>query len=488
MVETSPIHFRGISAHLAPIFADRKLKMGVDRLADPGLNASAIKISKGDKDMGEEQINKTNGKSDHHIGPAPYGLLLLLTVINTLNFVDRNLLASFANYLKPELNLTDTEYGLLTGLVFLLFYAVAGLFMGMLADLSNRPKLIAAAIATWSILTAASGAARGFVSLAIPRALIGIGESALTPSAMSLLADRFSRAQMGMVAAVYYMGVPIGTGAGLLLAGYLGPAIGWRNCFYALGALGLLLSLLMLTTHEPRKIPVRQPGNGIGFSGQIKQLIVALRRSRALVATICGGVALHFAIGAAQFDQLWFVIERGFEKGEIARLSGYVTVVAGIAGNLFGGALGDWWQRHMKTGRPMMLFWMMLILMPLSVAYRLVEPGSLIFNIGLGIGVFQLAAFYGPTFSTVQELASAESRATVTGFYILCLNCIGMGVGVTGAGWAIDQFRQAGFAEPYTAAVLVGLALSTIALPCFYLAGLWSKQDRANIDAAVAPG
>jgi MFS family permease len=168
----------------------------------------------------------------------PVGLLALLTVTNALNFVDRNLLASFANFLKPELNLTDTQFGLLTGLVFLVFYAVAGLFMGMLADLSHRPRLIAGAVAVWSALTAISGMARGFISLAIPRALIGIGESALTPSAMSLLADRVHPSRMGLASAIYYMGVPIGTGAGLLIAGYLGPAIGWRNCFYVLGAVG----------------------------------------------------------------------------------------------------------------------------------------------------------------------------------------------------------------------------------------------------------
>lgn len=98
----------------------------------------------------------------------PVGLLILLTATNALNFVDRNLLSSFANFLKPELHLTDTQFGLLTGLVFLIFYAVAGLFMGMLADLTHRPRLVAAAIAMWSLLTAVSGAAKGFVSLALP--------------------------------------------------------------------------------------------------------------------------------------------------------------------------------------------------------------------------------------------------------------------------------------------------------------------------------
>ena len=192
------------------------------------------------------------GAAQKTAAAAPFGLLLLLTLTNALNFVDRNLLASFANFLKPELHLTDTQYGLLTGLVFLIFYAVAGLFMGILADLSHRPRLIAGAIAVWSLLTAASGAARGFVSLAIPRALIGIGESALTPSAMSLLADRVASSRMSLASGLYYMGVPIGTGVGLLVAGYLAPVLGWRNCFFAIGLLGVLLSAAFLFVREPR--------------------------------------------------------------------------------------------------------------------------------------------------------------------------------------------------------------------------------------------
>lgn len=289
---------------------------------------------------------------------------------------------------------------------------------------------------------------------------------------------------MGLASGIYYMGVPIGTGAGLLIAGYLGPAIGWRNCFYVIGIAGLALSLAFLFVREPRPKREAHHAKGPGLAVQIGLLSVALKRSPALVATMCGGVALHVGIGAAQFDQLWFVAERGFERGEIARLSGYVTVVAGVAGNLLGGYIGDWWQTHMKSGRPMMLAWMMLLLIPLTFVYRLVSPDSPIFLIGMGIGVFQLAAFYGPTFSTVQELAPPSARATVTGFYILCLNVIGLGIGNTGAGWAIDHFRAAGVTQPYTASVLVFLGISALAIPSFFLAGRWSKRDVAQIAAA----
>lgn len=412
------------------------------------------------------------------------GLLALLTLTNALNFVDRNLLSSFANFVKPDLGLTDTQFGLLTGLVFLVFYAVAGLFMGVLADLTHRPRLIAGAIALWSLLTAASGAARGFVSLALPRAFIGVGESALTPAAMSLLADRTPPSRMGLAAAIYYTGVPIGSGAGLLIAGYLGPAIGWRNCFFALGAVGLVLAAAYLFVREPRPKRAATHAKGPGFGVQMRQLGAALRRSPALTATVCGGVFLHIGVGAAQFDQLWFVAERGFEKGEIARLSGYLTVAGGVAGNLFGGFIGDWWTRHRKSGRPMVLAMLMCVLVPLAFAYRMSEAGSPMFYLGMGLGVFQLAAFYGPTFSTVQELSPPGARATVTAFYILCLNVIGLGIGNTAGGWAIDHFRAAGSLQPYTSSVMIFLGISAMAIPCFFLAGQWTKRDRAAIEAA----
>ena len=122
------------------------------------------------------------------------------------------LLGSFANFIVPDLGLTNTEFGLLTGLFFIVFYSAMGLFMGALADMVNRTRLIAAGLALWSALTALSGAARGFWTLAAPRMLIGVGESIMTPTSMSLLSDRFPTSKLGFASGFYYMGVPIGIG------------------------------------------------------------------------------------------------------------------------------------------------------------------------------------------------------------------------------------------------------------------------------------
>ncbi len=429
---------------------------------------------------------------DHKASARDYAFLGLLSFINVLNFVDRQLLASFANFIKPDLQLSNTEFGLLTGFAFLVFYSVMGLFMGALADRLHRPRLLAFGLFLWSALTAASGLAKNFTQLLIPRMLIGVGESAATPTAMSIMADRFPPRQLGFAAGFYYMGVPVGVAVSLLIAGYLGPAIGWRACFYLLGVIGVVVSLLLLLVREtPRRGVTEEPTTppARGFVPTLKQSIKdvsgALKASPSLRYTIAGGVAFHFILGAAAFDQLWLVQERGFERAEIAVLSGKLAAVGGIIGTLLGGILGDWWQTRFQSGRTMFLFWTSLILLPFGLLYRTVAPDSVFFELGIFLGFLQLGLFYGPTFSTVQELAPAKIRATVVAFYLLALNLIGLGVGITGGGILIDLFIARGYSEPYTAALLIFTGVSACAIPLMYLAGRNFVADRARLQASV---
>ena len=433
-----------------------------------------------------------------------YGFLMFLTLLNVMNFVDRQLLASFANWIVPDLGLTNTEFGLLTGLIFIFFYSVAGVFMGVLADRVNRTRLIAAGLALWSALTALSGMAKGFVSLAIPRLFIGIGESIMTPTAMSLLADRFPSSRLGFASGVYYMGVPIGVAASLFVVAYLEPLLGWRGCFYALGGVGLALAAIMFFMKEtPRKHETEalakkeaekedQSGEALteierpSVKEMLATLVQAFKSSPALLMTVLGGVAFHFVLGAATFEQLWFVQERGFDRSEIAELSGWLAFAGGIAGNLFGGIGGDWFLRKTGMGRPMFLFWIMLVLTPISLYYRVIDPTSLFFLFGIFIGYFQLGCFYGPTFATVQELVPPQIRGTLVAFYILSLNFFGLGLGVTGGGIVVDWMIAEAISEPYTMTLLAFTALSLLAIPLFYFAGRRFERDREALYASMA--
>lgn len=440
--------------------------------------------------MADEQDSRSAPRlEDQTVSTGSWALLSFLTLLNVMNFVDRQLLASFAAFIVPDLGLTNTQFGLLTGLVFIIFYAAMGLFMGALADMVHRPRLIAAALTLWSALTAASGAARGFASLALPRMFIGVGESALTPTSLSILSDRFPSSRLGLASGIYYMGVPIGVGASLLVAGYMGPAIGWRNCFYVLGAVGLVLALVMFFVKEtPRRAPAKAaaaPTEKPKLGDIIASLFSTLGKSPALLLTIAGGVTLHFILGAAAFDQLWYVSELGFDKAEIAQKTGWIGMIGGILGNLFGGWGGDWFQRRTGQGRPLFLFWIGLAAAPFGIAYRLSTGDSVWFWLGVFLGFFQLGAFYGPTFATVQELSPPTIRATVVAFYILMLNLIGLGIGITAGGFMADRLTASGHATPYGTTLLVFTVISLAATPLFFLAGRRFEKDRDRLYAEL---
>ena len=429
---------------------------------------------------------QTSSQASGGIAAKDMGFLMFLTLLNIMNFVDRQLLASFANWIMPDLELSNTEFALLTGLVFIFFYSFMGLFMGALADRVNRTRLIAAGLALWSVLTALSGAARGFASLALPRMFIGVGESIMTPTAMSLLADRFPSSRLGFASGFYYMGVPIGIAASMFIVAYLEPIFGWRGCFYLLGGIGVGLAIIMLFLKEtPRRheVEASAPVDKPSFKEILVTLFSALRISPALTMTIAGGVTFHFVLGAATFDQIWYVQERGFDRHEIVEMTAWIGVFGGVLGNLFGGVGGDAFLRRTGMGRPMFLFWILVVLAPFAVLYRIVEPGSIWFWLGIFFGYFQLGCFYGPTFSTVQELVPPRIRGTVVAFYILTLNFVGLGIGVTVGGVAIDYMIANAISQPYTMTLLVFTLISMFAIPLFYFAGRRFDQDREALFA-----
>ena len=426
-----------------------------------------------------------NLRNKDKISSSDMSFLCLLTLLNVLNMLDRNLMSAFANYIVPDLGLSNTEYGLLTGLVFLIFYSVAGLYMGMLADTVNRTRLISFGVTLWSALTAASGLAWNFVSMAIPRMFIGVGESILTPSAMSLLADRFPQSRLGFAAGFYYIGAPLGAGGSFLLAGYLGPIIGWRNCFYLLGGIGIVLAAIVFFVREtPRRHLVNSEDqkNTPSIKKIAKIAMTAIPKSPALMAAMAGAMLLHVFIGAGYFDQLWFVQERGFDRDEIAKLTGMMGLSGGLIGTFIGGVGSDWFTQKTGYGRLVFLFFVLLFCAPFMIAYRLAPGDSIWIPIGLFLGMFQIGSFFGPFFASIQGLIPPEVRSTVIAFSILLMNVIGMGIGITVTGISVDLMISYGINEPYSLTLICFTLFSFIAMPCFLFAGLRYNHDREKLN------
>jgi len=207
-------------------------------------------------------------------------VVVICMVAYILSFVDRQILSLMIEPIKADLMLSDTQFSLLQGLAFSLFYAIMGLPIAALADQKSRIKIIATGIAFWSLATAACGLSKNFIQMFIARLSVGAGEAALSPAFYSIVADLFPKDKLGRALGVYAIGAFIGSGLAFLIGGYvIGllkdvsfvalPLIGevktWQLTFMIVGLPGVLLALLMvLTVREPAR-----KGMKVGQDGQV---------------------------------------------------------------------------------------------------------------------------------------------------------------------------------------------------------------------------
>jgi|TARA_B110000211_G_scaffold91419_1_gene106588 MFS family permease len=426
--------------------------------------------------------------------PRAMGLLLFLTVLNILNMVDRTLIASFGPQIIADLNLTDSQFGALTGFIFVFFYAIMGLFMGALADRLHRPRLIAAGLLLWSVLTAVSGATKTFLQIGLARLFIGVGESTMTPSSMSMISDLFPQRQRGTAAGLYYLGVPLGAGGAFIVAGVLGPMIGWRNCFYLLGGIGIVLACVLYRVKDPLRgamepavdenaSKVKEPS---GWRETLPEVLAVIKANPALAWTMLGAIFLHIPLGAGNFVMVWMERERGFELAEIQSLYGLIYIIFGTAGTFLGGFLSDWYQSRWKGGRIRFLAILMLLVAPLTLAFRFASPDSPMFFIALAFALFSVSSFYGPAFSTVQDLTPVRLRGLMTALLLVACNLVGMGLGALMTGLISDLLTAAQVFEPLTKALLVGDGFGFFAAPSFIMASIYLERNRRAAATAAA--
>jgi MFS family permease len=408
--------------------------------------------------------------------------LLFVTILNVINFVDRQFIASFANFIIPDLQLTNTEFGLLTGVIFIFFYVVSGLFVGTLADRYNRTKIIGVGVIVWSFFTAISGLAKNFITLAIPRLFIGIGESAMTPTTMSILADRYEIKKLGFAAGFYYMGVPLGVGVSLIIAGYLGPVIGWRGCFYLIGSIGMVLGLLMLFVKDSPRKNITPTTKQKSFNEIISLLFKALTRSKSLILTIAAGTIYHLNLGASVFDQVWAIQDKGLDRAAFAQASGWIFTIFGILGSVFGGTFSDWALKKYNLPRTWFLLILTLLSMPFAFT-RYLDPDGTLFWVGICVAAFGLGCFYGPVFAVIQELVPPSIRGTIVGFNLVCLNLIGFVPGSIIAGVVLDNMLASGVEMPYTNTLVAFSVMFLILGPIlYYFAGKYYQADKSALE------
>ncbi len=170
----------------------------------------------------------------------PVGLILFLLALHVLNQIDRQLVAAFAADIMRDLALSRSQFALIAGLAFSGVYAFAALFAGVLADRLGRVRVLSYGLGIWSLFTALAGLAQGFWTMLAARPFVAAGEATLVPTASNIILARIDDAHKAAALGLFFAGIPLGIGGGFLIAGALGPILGWRGTFLLMGGLGII--------------------------------------------------------------------------------------------------------------------------------------------------------------------------------------------------------------------------------------------------------
>src|SRR5260221_4778280 len=323
-------------------------------------------------------MNSESNPSGHPMEPVQgseivsrysYYALSVLTLVNFLNYIDRQALPAVAPAMQRELGLTDTEIGAMEAALLLSFTVLAPLF-GRLGDRYSRTRLMAAAAIVWSFATgltawvdrwpvlppalqlhlpffgllALSSVALGLCSV---RALVGIGESSYSTITPTLIADYFPLKRRATALGVFQAAIPMGFALGYVLGAVLAHYFGWRLAFMIVGLPGLIASIFVWKLSEPQRgahdAPPDKPTTGAGqdrpsWWHTTRQIFM----TRDWLLSTAGYTALTFVLGAfATWATLMLARDKHMSETGAAVVLGLVTLLAAAPGSFGGGWLAD---------------------------------------------------------------------------------------------------------------------------------------------------
>jgi len=358
-------------------------------------------------------------------------VLLVLTVVYTMNYTDRVLVMLLLQPIKEDLHLSDTQLGFLTGIAFGLFYATLGLPIARWADRGNRVTITSIAIGLWGVTVAACLLVANFVQLVCARVAAAVGEAGCMPPTYSLLGDYFPEAgERTRAMAIYWVASPLAALIGFSVGGWLNELHGWRFAFFMMGLPALLVSVLVrLTIKEPRAFLQSYQitsDNHRPRLGDVPRMLWQQRSSRHL------GAALVLLLTLAQGMNPWFaafmIRSHGMGTAELGVWLGVLFGFGGIVGIVLGGYAAGRWFADNEQAQMRMTAISVASLVPCFVLFLLVpSKGEALLALLPLVIVFNV--FLGPTFALLQRLVEDSVRATTLAVVMLLANLIGMGAG-----------------------------------------------------------
>jgi predicted MFS family arabinose efflux permease len=343
--------------------------------------------------------------------------LVLLFLVNFLNFFDRTIPAVVLEPIRAEYKLDDTSLGLL-GTSFTLTYAFAGIPLGYLSDRFNRKVIIIIGLTIWSLVTGATGLSWSFLSFFFIRLLVGIGEASCAPSANSLIGDLYPSEQRARAVGVFMLGLPLGLVLAFVVVGGLAEAYGWRVPFLFAAVPGFLVAAAMFWVEEP----ARGAKETYAVTAQNRSFMECCRRVMSIPTVwwiIASGATVNFASYAMSTFLTTMLIR--YHHLSVAAAGGVSAIVLGLTGLIgltLGGALADRLHKKYLRGRILMASLGMFIGAPL-VYLGLGQPSGAVTatTILLSLGWLPYFAYFVTVYSSLQDVVAPQLRATAMAVY-----------------------------------------------------------------------
>jgi predicted MFS family arabinose efflux permease len=426
--------------------------------------------------LGANAPASARGRSRH-----PTVVLLMLTFVYVINFLDRQLLSILAKPIQDTLHVTDGQLGLIGGFYFALFYCLIAIPVSWLADRTNRVAVLTAACAIWSAATIACGLSRNYLQLVVARMTVGFGEAGGVPPSYALITDTFGPGRRGMAFGIYNLGPPIGAALGIALGATIAEMFDWRSAFIAIGAVGVVTALVLpFVVPEPQR-GAADPGHASDAGkAPFWPTIGAFFRNPVMTLAAFGSGATQFVTyGLGNFAVLFIIREKGMTMAEVAIWYAVVVIVGMGGGMIASGRVIDALATRARRMYALAPAASLAIAAPFCAGF-IWAPTWQLALVFLTVAMFFNYFYLSCSITLVQEESTPNQRVLMGALLLLVMNFIGLGLGPTWVGAASDWFAAHGHANSLQLALYTLLPAYLVAIALF----LWLARQLAKEEPA----
>lgn len=344
------------------------------------------------------------------------------------DYMSRQVLNAVFPLLKQEWLLSDSQLGLLSGIVALMV-GLLTLPLSLLADRFGRVKSLALMAGLWSLATLGCALADNYQHMLIARFMVGVGEAAYGSVGIAVVVAIFPREMRATLASAFMAGGVFGSFLGMALGGVLAEHYGWRWAFGCMAVFGLALAVLYPVVVKERKIVSPQLITATGEKvAQIKNPLRTLYSSRSVVATYIGS-GLQLFVGGSVIVWMPSYLNRFYAMStDKAGITSAVIVLCSAVGTILCGMLCD----RLGKNRPdrkvsLAIGYCLLSCLILSIAFAL--PAGQLQLVMICLGMFIAIGTNGPTSAMVANLTHYSVHATAFATLTLANNLLGLALG-----------------------------------------------------------